>query len=222
MQDPVILIKQLIDKAFNAGESGDKKNANRYLKAIYDITIEYPNILWHDREVYRLGKAFLIMYHFDIFEEEEINIGLAHLALFFTQRGIEVLLKGEESALDDKNVHLFEALKNEIVIFKSCEDCFVHSISQFYRPKGDEKQDTYSVSLQLANRVLPYIQYDLLLKFEERFGSFEDDEFLEETCNDIEMRHDSISEKLLLEAVNIQKLVQHYIADKVVNNDFEF
>lgn len=222
MQKPDELIKNLAQQGLENAEQGKLAEAKKYFSALHTIIEEFPHILWKDPEVYMLGKAYLVMYHIDLFDDEETNIALAHLALLFTKRGIQLLLESNIMQSETGGSIVFDAMKNEIVIYKSCEDCFTHSIANFYKPKSATSDEVSLASIQLANRVIPYIQYDLLLKIEEFFESFQDDEYLEELCNEIESTYDNITDMLLVEANNVQKLLYHHIIGQVKNNSLQF
>lgn len=190
----------LIKNALQLAEKGLVAKATTQMRTIFNAVTIDNTLLWNDARIADLGKLFLVMYHFDIFDSEEENITLAHKALLYTMRAEELIESTDDS--------LFDILKNQAIILKSSQDCFVDLVSVFYQDhKREQTDDSLRGSRSLAQRVLPYVLYHVLIQITDRFDGFRGDHFLEDCCNDIEEEFPNISEKLMKEAANIKRLV---------------
>ena len=208
-----------IESALQATENRKYRVANESFRSIYATIKENPLLLWNDPNVFLLGRAFMIMYHGDLFESEEQNVQLAHLSLFYLQRSEELFKTGIVTNPED----YFQTLRIQAVLLKTCEDCFIETVSTFYQPhtrnvSTDEKKG----SLLLANRVMEYVLYSVLVEITDRFNGFKGDAFLDETCKNIELYNPSISDKLLKEGSNVRKLLFAFCKAKIAKNDFDF
>lgn len=212
------VITSILDKALDFASKGQVGLANKPLRAIYRFCIEFPYFFWDHERLLDVAKSFLIMYHFDTFDDEDSNIRIAHFAYFYAFRSRQQAITANE---EDK---LFESLKELVLIVDTCQDCFTESASQFYLPKNKEEYSEAEIigSKLLANRVLPIVEYSFILEIEDRFSSFRDDEFIESACNKIEMDFESISEKLSGEGRNIGILVFNYISEKLKSGQSDF
>jgi hypothetical protein len=218
MIDETTLIEQ-IEKALDATDNRKYRAANEVFRNVYKTIHENPFVLWNHPKVFLLGRAFMIMYHGDLFEKEEHNIELAHLSLFYLQRSEELYKTGIITNQDD----YFQILRIQAVLLKTCEDCFVESVSTFYQPHTREvSADEKKGSLLLANRVMEYVLYSVLVEITDTFNGFKGDAFLDETCKNIEIYNPSISDKLLKEGTNVRKLLYTFCKAKIAKNDFSF
>lgn len=218
MIDEKTLINQ-IENALDATDNRKYRAANQEYRAIYKTIHESPLILWNNPKVFLLGRAFMVMYHGDLFDDEALNVELAHLSLFYLQRSEELYKTGVITNPDD----FFQILRIQAVLLKTCEDCFVENVSTFYQPHTREvSADEKKGSLLLANRVMEYVLYSVLVEITDTFNGFKGDAFLDETCKNIEIYNPSISDKLLKEGTNVRKLLYAFSKAKIAKNDFEF
>lgn len=214
---PNEIIKQLLKDALENSQKGLIAKASKALVLLHKACKEFPFILWDDEQCLDLAKAFLIMYHFDILKSEEENIEIAHMAYLYAYRAMQT---SQEQNNEDL---LFDSLKELTLIVNTCEECFSHTIAKFYQPnKAELTHEEIHGSVLLANRVLPLVTYSFILDIEDTFHSFKDDEFLEDTCNQIESDYEQISDKLASEGKNIGKLCFKYVLKKVKEVSFEF
>ena len=176
-------------------------------------------IAWDDMHIHLLGKACMLMYHLDLFDDEDTNVELAHLALLYTQRAEELFKTGK---IENSDI-LFEILRIQAVLFKTCEDCYIENISNFYRPHNAEASDEIKKgSMMLAQRVMLYVLYSVLIEITDTFESFRGDAFLEDICRNIELENPSITEKLTKEGSNVRKLLYTFSKAKIIKGDFSF
>jgi len=218
MIDENTLIEQ-IENALEATEKRKYRIANEEFRSIYKSIHENPVILWNHPKVFLLGRAFMVMYHGDLFDNEAQNIELAHLSLFYLQRSEELYKAGIITNQDD----YFQILRIQAVLLKTCEDCYVENVSTFYQPHSREvTTDEKRGSLLLANRVMEYVLYSILVEITDKFDGFKGDAFLDETCKNIELYNPSISDKLMKEGTNVRKLLYTFCKAKIAKNDFGF
>ena len=202
---------ELLDQTIEYAEKGLRAKASRGLRSINAISLEQPRLLWDSPEVHKQGKAFIVMYHFDIFDSEEENIIIAQKAYVYTQRGIE--LHGTTSP------HSFNIFKNLAIVLKLCQDCFVDVVSLFYQKHGTNlTEEALKGSQLLASRVLPYVLYQVLLEMTDAFDGFNNDSFLEDVCQELESEFPSISDKLVKEASNIRKLLHLHLSASLIDS----
>jgi len=194
----------LIRDSLTAAERGLRAKAATNLRKVHGICNEHPFCLWETDEVFLLGKTYLVMYHFDVFDSEDQNIIIAHRALMYLQRA-EELFKLSPGA---SGIPVFEVMKCQAVILKLCQDCFIGDVSQFYQPQQRKASaEEINGANMLAARVMPYVLYHVLLEITDRFNGFCGDAFLDDTCRDIEHEFPNISDKLIKEASNVRKLL---------------
>ena len=208
-----------IEKALQASENRKIRIANETFRYIYTHVHDNPLLLWNHPQVYLLGKAFMIMYHSDLFDSEEQNVELAHLSLLYLQRGEELCKTG----IITEATTFFEILRMQAVMLKTCEDCYIENVATFYQshshdPSSDEKHG----SVMLATRVMLYVLYSVLVEITDTFDGFRGDLFLDETCKTIELENPSISDKLLKEGNNVRKLLYTFCKAKIAKHDFAF
>jgi len=208
-----------IEKALEASENRKIRLANESFRNIYASVHKHPLLLWNNPRVYLLGKAFMVMYHSDLFESEEQNIELAHLSLFYLQRSEDLCKDG---FISDSTI-LFETLRIQAVLFKTCEDCYIESVATFYQPhnhnvNADEKHG----SVLLATRVMLFVLYSVLVEITDSFDGFKGDAYLDDICKTIELENPTISNKLLKEGNNVRKLLYTYCKAKIAKMDFNF
>lgn len=210
-QNPQEILLISIEKALSFSEKGQTKKAQELLRFIYEITLKYPYLLWDNTNVWKLGKCFLILYHYDMFDNEEQNLQLTKFAYIYNYRAIS-LLKKSESEFNQ----LFNAFHSQSVLLSTCNDCFVHFIAQLYS-HANMSNEEYNISIKLARRVMPIISYDVLIQNDEIFPNFKNDSFLQELCNTLELENPDITENQLVEAGKIQKLLYQYFVHEFSN-----
>lgn len=206
-----------IDHSLALIETGKIKNAAQFLDAVFSISKEFPGILWMDSSVWKLGKSYLIMYHVDHFDDEEVNILLAHYSFAYFYRGIEILKQSDEN-----EETLYVAYKNLVALFKTCGDCFYETIGNFYIPQSEKNnRDVVNTARKLAMSISPYILYSFILEIEDCFGSLQNDEFLETVCTEIEKEFPEMNDDLLAEANKIIKLLFGYLKQKIASGKID-
>lgn len=210
-------LQDTLSKALELSALGKKSAANELYYDIAEEIAETPFALWDNKDVLLLGKAFNIMFHSDLFEEESESLACLHLAYAFCNRATQLA----EVNSDEDKAYLFDALKTLVLITNIGEDGFYHSIAQLYQIRGGNSQDA-TQSLGLARTISPLVQFDFLLELEDRCGGFEHDEYLSDICQYIEGEHPDMSAGLIKEGKNIRILLAQYIEAKMKSGDLDF
>jgi len=208
-------IEELLDKALAYSSVGKKAQADELYYDIAEKNIENPFELWDSPAVLKLGKAFNIMYHSELFEEEHEMLACLHFAYVYCHRASQLISPDSDSGKE----LLFDALKTLVLITNIGEDGFYHSIGHLYQLRGNQTQ---LEGIKLAHIISPILQFNFLLQLEDQLGGFADDEYLSSTCEQIELDHPNMSQNMITEGGNIRSLLAQYIEKNMREGIFSF
>jgi hypothetical protein len=212
MKSSIEQLRELILQAIEKGQNGKIRACNKDLNAIYKSIKKDPFLLWEDASISQLGKAIIMMLHFDLIDDEEKNIGLAHLSYLFITRGIE---KEESLAPEEDPAELFRMRKDRIILLKSCDDSFVDSLQEFYFADSKaEDLDTNNDQRKAVLSRLPYLQFADIHLIEQEYENLRNDEYLLETANFIEYENE-IGDENLQEGLLLQKILYKHTHQKL-------
>lgn len=212
--NPQRIAENLLHEILSQANVGNKARAAELLPTLYTIIQEFPHILWHSSEVWKVAKALLIMYHYDVLDDEDENIELVEYAFVFAQRAVSLY---EKQPLQFSRDDYFNALHTQTVLLSSCADCYVHSIAQLYLSQQKEVSSEHKqVSLQVSYALLPYMQYVLLEKISEEFEGLCEDGFLLELAHSIESEITTVSEKQITQASNLISFLVRMFQEKIL------
>lgn len=202
-QNPTDIVLQLIDSILEHSNAGNKIQATKHCATLQSILTSFPLILWNNQSIWKLAKVFLIMYHYDIYEQEDANITLMHEAYLFAHRSIDLFEQTTQNS-ETAQEHYFQALRTQILILKTGADCFTPIVSDLYAKKtGVMSTQETQIAQQLSHTALLIIQYTVLDKISEHFPDFNQDVFLEDLCASIEVEHAEISKASLVQTEKI-------------------
>lgn len=219
MNSSIEQLRELILQAIEKGQNGKIRACNKDLNAIYKSIKKDPFLLWDDVAISQLGKAIIMMLHFDLIDEEEKNIGLAHLSYLFITRGIE---REESLAPEEDPSELFRLRKDRIILLKSCDDSFVDSLQEFYFSDSEaEDLDTYNQQRKAVLARLPYLQFADIHLIEQDYNNLRDDEYLLETANYIENENE-ISDENLKEGLLLLKILYKHTYQQLKEGKLHF
>lgn len=195
-------IKLKIRESLSLINNGKQAKAKQNLKYIYAEIEKSPFILWDDELISHLGKCIIIMIYLDLFDDEDANIKLAHLAFIYISKGIYM----EETKTEDvSQEEIFRMRKDRVIILKSFDDFFVDSLISFYFSdnKAKDKDEHYKQRKIVLDK-LPLLQHAEIKNIEDEYEDLRNDEFLVQTSNFIEYEasftHEEFKEgQLLLE-----------------------
>ncbi len=214
MKNPNDLVLELAEKIIDFSNKGNKAKATTLLQTFYSIINEYPQVAWNKIEVWKLAKALLIMYHYDIIEGEDENIKIAERAYVYSQRSVELYetsLQEKENSQED----YFQALHTQVVLMETCEDCYLLTLEQFYAKSGGMTKEELKVARSLSREIAQYVAYSNLDKIEQEFDGFRNDAYLEEICNKIELDQPEISEKQIELGQKMNKMMVKALGGKI-------
>ena len=205
-------IRNHITQAIENGQNGKIRACKEELRILYTSIKNEPFLLWDDAFVSQMGKAIIMMLHMDLIDDEEQNIGLAHLSYVFISRGIE---REESLAPDYDTCELFRLRKDRVILLKSFDDSFVDSLQEFYYANEKAKdRDTYNLQRKTVLSRMPYLQFADIHAIEEDYQNLRNDEYLLETANYIE--HDNeITAEALKEAFLLHKILYKHTLQKL-------
>lgn len=218
MNNPIQIVANLVQDIIANTETSNIGKAQKSIKILFPILKEFPTLIWDDSILYNTSLALMMAYHTDTFEEEDDNLLLTHLAFAYLTRAQELAI---ENSPENQN-QLFNILRTKVILLKTCEDSFIDTISKLYLIRQEANYKNKHTCLQLANTIIPLVQYHVLLEIDDTFNGFNNDDALEEICNEIELSRESISDKLMKEASNINNLLFIYIKNKLSTKDYNF
>ncbi|MBR7035841.1 MAG: hypothetical protein IKI25_08820, partial [Bacteroidales bacterium] len=126
------------------------------------------------------------------------------MAFVYAQRAIELC----ETDVERHKQHYFNALHTQVLLLSSCPDYFVDTLTDLCS-KTVMLNEERTVAMRLANRILPMLAYNVVVKVDDTFENFNEDEFLAELCNNFELEHPDITPKQLDDALKIHKMLVH-------------
>lgn len=202
-QNPHTVTLELIHAILEASNKGNKIQALKLCNTLRSITNTFPLIMWNEQNIWKLAKVYLIMYHYDMYEDEDTNITLIHEAYLYANRSVR-LFEQQESQNDIALEQYFLALHTQALILETCTDCFIPILSKLYsKQTGTMSAEEIQVAQQLSYSIIPYMQYAILDKITETFKGFNHDSFLEDLCSNIELEHTTISKTEIIHAQKI-------------------
>lgn len=217
-QNPQKIALQLIDSILETSNSGNKIQALKLCATLRSITNTFPLIIWDNQNIWKLAKVFLIMYHYDMYEDEDTNITLIHEAYLYAQRSVD-LFEQQEQTDETAREHYFCALQTQALILQTCKDCFIPILSKLYsKNTGEMSAQEIHVAQQLSYGIIPYMQYAILEKISEAFKGFKRDSFLEDLCSTIELEHTEISQTEIIHAQKIHARMLYDIQKDFIMN----
>lgn len=205
-------LRATITEAIELGQNGKIRDGKLALRKIYQSIKKDPFVLWDDSFVSQLGKAIIMMIHWDLIEDEEENMGLAHLAYLYISKAIE---KEESLKPESDACELFRLRKDRIIVLKSFDDFFVDSLMSFYFAENKAPDlDTYNEQRKAVLSRLPFMQLSEIYKIEQDYPNLRDDEFLLELSNYIEHDNEFTNENLK-EALLLHQILYKYTYAKL-------
>lgn len=202
-ENPEEVLLSVIDTILDLSNQGKQAKAQHLLPFVYESVMRYPQLLWNNEQVWKIAKIFLVMHHYDMVEEEDEEMKMLHMAFVYAQRAIE-LCEANKNLQDD----YFKALHTQIMLLSSCSDYYADTIADICSKK-EMTQEERMVALRLANRILPIISYNIVVKVDDNFENFNGDEFLADMCTQFEQGNPDIQPKQLDDAQKIHKMLIH-------------
>jgi len=203
-QNPQDMVLSLVDKILQAGNRAHTLPLDTMLETLQTIIRKFPQLLWSHPHIWKLAKAYAVMYHYDVREDEDENITLIEHAYIFAQRVIDLYEKSDSHKVTREDY--FAAMHTQVMLLSTCGDCYIPELSNLYTQEETESQsESYTIARQLSYTMLEYIQYAIIDKITEQFDGLGNDEFLEHRCHEIEMEHENLSQKRIEYAHKVNK-----------------
>ncbi len=206
-ENPEEVLLAVVNKVLEFSNEGKQAKAQHILPFVYESVMQYPTLLWNTPELWKLAKSLLVMHHYDLVEEEEEEIKMLQMALVMTQRAIELC----ETDKETNKEHYFNALHTQVLLLSTCPDYYEDTIAELCS-KTVMSEDERVIALRMANRILPRISYNVVVKVDDNFEDFNGDELLAEMCAQFEQENPDIQPKQLEDAQKIHAmLVRSYL-----------
>lgn len=202
--NPEDVLLAVINKVLDFSNEGKQAKAQHILPFVYESIMQYPQLLWNSVEVWKIAKSLLVMHHYDLLDDEEEELKMLHMALVYSQRAIEIC----ESDLETHKESYFNALHTQIMLLSSCPDYYVDTLAELCS-KPEMTDEERMIALRMANRILPMMAYNVVVKVDDTFENFNNDDFLEELCNGFELEHPDVTVEQLDNATKIHKMLVH-------------
>lgn len=205
-------LRATISEAIELGKNGKIRTGKEALKIIYQEIKNNPFVLWEDSFVSQLGKSIIMMIHWDLIDEEEENIGLAHLAYLYISKAID---KEENLQPETDSCELFRLRKDRIIVMKSFDDFFVDSLQDFYFSDNKANNlDSHNQQRKIVLARIPFMQFSDIYNIEQDYPNLRDDEFLLDLANYIEHEQEFTNENLK-EAFLLHKILFKHTFEKL-------
>jgi hypothetical protein len=212
-------VRELISTAIENGQSGKIKVCKSALRDIYSRIKKDPFLLWEDSYVSQLGKSIIMMIHWDLIDDEDENIGLAHLAYLYISKGIE---REENLQPESDNCELFRLRKDRIIVLKSFDDFFVESLQNFYFADNKTSDlDTHNEQRKAVLSRMPFMQFSDIYLIEQHYPNLRDDEFLLDLANFIEHDQEFTNEHLK-EAFLLHKILYKHTYEQLKKGELVY
>lgn len=201
-ENPEEVLLAVVNKVLEFSNEGKQAKAQHILPFVYESVMQYPTLLWNTPELWKLAKSLLVMHHYDLVEDEEEEIKMLQMALVMTQRAVELC----EADMEKNREQYFNALHTQVLLLSTCPDYFEDTIADLCS-KTVMSEDERAIALRMANRILPRISYNVVVKVDDNFENFNGDELLSEMCAQFEQENPDIQPKQLEDAQKIHALL---------------
>jgi hypothetical protein len=202
--NPEEVLLAVVNKVLDFANEGKQAKAQHILPFVYESVMNYPELLWNNVEVWKIAKALLIMHHYDLVEDEADELRMLQMALVFSERAIELCESNKETPQDV----YFKALQVQVLLLSSCSDYYADTIVEMCS-KTLLPAEERMMALRLANKIMPMLSYNVLVKVDDAFENFNGDAFLSNLCNEFELNNPDLEPKQLEDAKKIHKMLIH-------------
>ena len=202
--NPEEVLLAVVNKVLDFANEGKQAKAQHILPFVYESVMNYPELLWNNVEVWKIAKALLIMHHYDLVEDEADELRMLQMALVFSERAIELCESNKETPQDV----YFKALQVQVLLLSSCSDYYADTIVEMCS-KTLLPPEERMMAIRLANKIMPMLSYNVLVKVDDAFENFNGDAFLSNLCNEFELENPDLEPKQLEDAKKIHKMLIH-------------
>ncbi|HRS19119.1 MAG TPA: hypothetical protein P5243_06430 [Bacteroidales bacterium] len=195
-----------LDTILHYSKQQKQHKVEQILPIVHDIVRNYPHILWHTPLIWKLAKVYMIMYHYDGGDDENFSMNLVKQAYIFSQRAVDLCEKQAEYTATD--IH-FDALHTQVMILNTCQDVLVGALAEVYMQLHSAESNIQSISNKLAQKIVPIIAYNIVVKIDDAFTNFNNNAVIERMCNDFELSNPDITTAQLEQADKVHAILIH-------------
>ena len=72
--NPEEVLLAVVNKVLEFSGEGKQAKAQHILPFVYESVMQYPQLLWDNKEIWKIAKALLVMHHYDMIDDEDEEI----------------------------------------------------------------------------------------------------------------------------------------------------
>ncbi|MDR0941216.1 MAG: hypothetical protein LBM68_03200 [Bacteroidales bacterium] len=203
------ILKKALTTALDLSRQNKQSQAEVLLRKIYEAAQSEQGADLPDNEMWLLAKALLVWYQYDNFETEQERLAVLKKVYLSAECTIEVYERKQQAELLEP---FYEALLTQILILHNCNEDFEMIVADVYNRCMKESNTT--IASRIAPKAVLHILYNTIVKIDDAFENFHNNEWIEKLCNTIETRNPDITPQQLLDAEKIQRTIV-----RVLRND---
>ncbi|MCL2327629.1 MAG: hypothetical protein FWC39_03830 [Bacteroidetes bacterium] len=204
------MFKKALITALNLSKQNKRAQAEPLLRMIYEIARNNQGIELPDAEMWQLAKALLVWYQYDNFEHEQERLAVLKKVYLYAQKTIDEYecfdkLSNRKRQMPEFLEPYYEALLVQIIILHDCNEDFEILVADVYNrcmPETDA-----AITPRLAQKAVLYILYNTIVKIDDAFENFHNNEWIEKLCNTIEIENPDLTPQQLVNAEKIQRTI---------------
>lgn len=196
------ILKKALETALDLSKQNKRTQADALLRKIFEITQSEKTLELEITDVWKLAKALLAWYQIDNFESEQERLLVLKKSYLIAQQSIDNYEREQCAELLEV---FYEALLVQIIILNNCTEDFEMIVADVYTRCTSETNST--IASRLAQKVVLHILYNTIVKIDDAFENFHNNEWIEKLCNDIEIGNPDLTPQQLINAEKIQKTI---------------
>ena len=218
---------EAVDQATMLVQGGYKAKATPRIREAYQLTLENPFLFWDEpSQLASLGRLLMVANLFDLYDDEETNLSLAHLSYFFLSRALQLQATVIEFASIEQlefEANLWLMLsKDRVMLVHRCSDSFVPTLIKllFTGERSFNEEEKRVVDKLISNKI-PSMVFCDLRNLEKYFSNFADDPYLIGVETEI-FAGKKLGQKDFMEGMKLHNLLFEYLSCKIEQDDLLF
>lgn len=196
------ILTKALTTALDLSTKNKRSQAEPLLRMIYEIAQSNHSVDLEITELWKLAKALLIWYQYDNFEHEHERLAVLKKAYLCAQQTIDEYEREQQPELLEP---FYEALLVQIIILNNCNEDFEMIVADVYNRCMKESNTT--IAARLAPKAVLHILYNTIVKVDDAFENFHNNEWIEKLCNTIETGNPDLTPQQLINAEKIHRTI---------------
>jgi hypothetical protein len=207
------ILKKALNTALDLSKCHKRSQAEPLLRKIYEIIQSNYYIELEDADMWKLAKALLIWYQYDNFENEYERLSVLKKIYMYAQQTIDTY---EREHKPEYLEPFYESLVLHILILHRCNEDFEMIVADVYNRcmRNELPTNTHRLSQKIVLRML----YNTIVKIDDTFENFHDNEWIEKLCNTIEIENPDLTPQQLIDAEKIQQIIVRTLRNDTLIN----